>query len=541
MTEFSDLGLSADALKAVAKLGYTEPSPVQAQAIPVVLTGRDLIAAASTGTGKTAAFLLPTLSKLARAGRGKRAPRVLVITPTRELASQIASTCIKISRATGHYTTTVYGGTKYGPQIRELRGGTDVLIATPGRLCDLMKRGVVDLSAIEVLVLDEADRMLDMGFLPDVTTIVDALPTERQTLLFSATIDEGIRKNLGNLLDNPEIIQIAKKGETAKSVDHYIMPVKHKEKPELLKCVLEELGHNKVIVFARTKVRAEEVAELLNDAGFESECIHSDRSQGQRRKALSRFRSGKVGIIVATDVLARGIDVPEVDYVVNFDLPDMAEDYVHRIGRTGRGGQRGFAVSFASPNSMKSLRAIEALIKQEIPVKTLESYNIDETLLKRGEGVTGTRAGRGRKFKGAEGGRRRASENAEYTGKNRKKKQAHSDSRAANFKSGNVHRQHKNAGAQKEVEYNYEGWGDLRQGSKKKSSKWANEDGGTPARSQKRSHMHTKAARGGMKPGQKSSGLRAGSKKSGAANGKGAGGANKRKNTHSKKQQRKSR
>ena len=218
MTQFSDLGLSSDALKAVVKLGYEDPTPVQEQAIPVVLEGRDLIAAASTGTGKTAAFLLPLLSKLERAGRGKRNPRVLVVTPTRELAQQIAFTCIKIARATGHYATTVYGGTPYGPQIKELRGGTDVLIATPGRLNDLMKRDVVKLSSIEALVLDEADRMLDMGFLPDVTTIVEALPEQRQTLLFSATIDQSIEKNLGSLLKDPEIVQIAHKGETAETV-----------------------------------------------------------------------------------------------------------------------------------------------------------------------------------------------------------------------------------------------------------------------------------------------------------------------------------
>ena len=384
LNAFASLGLSRDAMIAVEKLGYESPTPVQQQAIPIVLMGRDLIAAASTGTGKTAAFLLPLLSNLPRAGRGKRPPRVLVVTPTRELAQQIAFTCIKIARATGHFATTVYGGTPYGPQIRELRGGTDILIATPGRLNDLMERGVVDLSHIEALVLDEADRMLDMGFLPDVTTIVEALPTDRQTLLFSATIDQSIENNLGSLLNNPAIVQIAHRGETAKTVDQYIMPIAHKAKFELLEAVLSEKGHERVIVFARTKIRAEEVAEELVDAGYKAESIHSDKSQGRRRRALENFRKGKTDILVATDVLARGIDVTGVDYVINYDLPDMPEDYVHRIGRTGRAGERGFAISFVSPNSRKLLREIEKLIDRDIPVMELEGYDLDLSILAKG-------------------------------------------------------------------------------------------------------------------------------------------------------------
>ena len=270
---FADLGLSDDALKAVSKLGYDTPTPVQAQAIPVVLEGSDVIAAASTGTGKTAAFLLPLLSNLARAGRGKRPPRVLVVTPTRELAQQIAFTCIKIARATGHFATTVYGGTPYGPQIRELCGGTDILIATPGRLNDLMERGVVDLSAIEALVLDEADRMLDMGFLPAVTTIVDATPADRQTLLFSATIDHSIQKNLGSLLNDPAVVEIARNGETAQTVEQFMMPIANFKKPELLQALLEEKGSDRVIVFARTKNRTEDCAEAVGDAGYRAESV----------------------------------------------------------------------------------------------------------------------------------------------------------------------------------------------------------------------------------------------------------------------------
>ena len=396
MTAFAELGLSEAALAAVERMGYDSPTPVQEQSIPYILEGRDVIAAASTGTGKTAAFLLPTLSTLERMkGRG-RAPRVCVVSPTRELAQQISRTCMQISRKTGHFVTTVYGGTPYGPQIRELRGGTDVLIATPGRLNDLMDRGVVDLSETKVLVLDEADRMLDMGFLPDVTKIVEHTPAERQTLLFSATIDSSIQKNLGNLLKDPAIVEIARNGETAATVAQYIMPIANRKKQELLEAVLNDKGHERVIVFARTKNRTEECAEALEAAGFHAESIHSDKTQGRRRRALENFRRGKTDILVATDVLARGIDVPEVNYVINFDLPDMAEDYVHRIGRTGRAGEEGFAISFVTRETMKTLKEIEKLIGKDIPFTTIEGYETDPSVLekpKRGERKGGTRRG----------------------------------------------------------------------------------------------------------------------------------------------------
>ena len=397
MTAFAELGLPENALAAVDKLGYLEPTPVQEQAIPLVLEGRDVIAAASTGTGKTAAFLLPVLGTLPKVKRGKRSPRVLVVSPTRELAMQISRTAMQVSRKTGHFVTTVYGGSAYGPQIQELRRGTDVLIATPGRLKDLMARGVVDLSEIKVLVLDEADRMLDMGFLPDVTTIVEATPADRQTLLFSATIDESIQKNLGSLLTDPAMVEIARNGETAATVAQYALPILNHKKQELLEAVLQEKGHHRVIVFARTKGRTEDCAEALKKAGYQAESIHSDKSQAQRRRALEAFRRGKADILVATDVLARGIDVPEVDYVVNFDLPDMAEDYVHRIGRTGRAGEEGFAISFVTRESVKTLRAIEKLIQKEVGFIQLEDYPTDMADL---EKKAGKGKGRG---KGASG------------------------------------------------------------------------------------------------------------------------------------------
>lgn len=419
MTAFAELGLSEAALAAVEKLGYDAPTPVQEQSIPFILEGRDVIAAASTGTGKTAAFLLPTLSTLERVkGRG-RAPRVCVVSPTRELAQQISRTCMQISRKTGHFVTTVYGGTPYGPQIRELRGGTDVLIATPGRLNDLMDRGVVNLSEVKVLVLDEADRMLDMGFLPDVTKIVEHTPAERQTLLFSATIDSSIQKNLGNLLKDPAIVEIARNGETAATVTQYIMPIANRKKQELLEAVLNEKGHERVIVFARTKNRTEECAELLEAHGFHAESIHSDKTQGRRRRALDNFRRGKTDILVATDVLARGIDVPDVNYVINFDLPDMAEDYVHRIGRTGRAGEEGFAISFVTRETTKTLKEIEKLIGKDIPFTTIESYETDPSILekpKRGERKGGTRRG-GNKPAGARRQGEKRAERAEREGR----------------------------------------------------------------------------------------------------------------------------
>ena len=401
MTTFAELGLSDAALHAVERLGYESPTPVQEQAIPHVLAGRDLIAAASTGTGKTAAFLLPAMSQLeprprGREGRG-RAPRMLVVSPTRELAQQSSRTCMNISRCTNHYVTTVFGGTPYGPQISELRNGTDILIATPGRLMDLIERGVVDLSAIQVLVLDEADRMLDMGFLPDVTAIVGKIPVERQTLLFSATIDESIQNNLGSLLRDPAIVEISKNGETAKTVTQYIMPILNSRKPELLRAILEEKGHERVIVFARTKNRTEDCAKMLCDAGYAAESIHSDKSQAQRRRALDGFRRGKTDILVATDVLARGIDITGVDYVVNFDLPDMPEDYIHRIGRTGRAGEEGFAISFVTRESRGTLVEIERLIGKAIPYLELESFETDPSILEK--------PARGRKRPGARSGK----------------------------------------------------------------------------------------------------------------------------------------
>ena len=358
MASFDDLGLSPKALAAVASLGYEEPTPVQERAIPLVLEGHDIIAAAKTGTGKTAAFSLPSMDKLGHA-KGERGPLMLVVTPTRELAAQIAEVCEAVAKSTHHRVLSVVGGVSYNPQISALKRGTDVLIATPGRLIDLM----------------EADRMLDMGFLPSVKKIVAATPKTRQTLLFSATIDRSIEGVAGTFLRDPEVVEIAHKGETADTVDQCIVHVPQVLKADLLRATIAAWGHERVIVFARTRSRADATCRRLKRAGYSVEAIHSSRTQNQRRRALENFAAGTTDILVATDVLARGIDVDEVNYVVNYDLPTQAEDYVHRIGRTGRAGAKGRAISFVTPETQEALADIEKFTKREIPEVRIEGFD----------------------------------------------------------------------------------------------------------------------------------------------------------------------
>ena len=377
MSHFDELGLSGQALQAVAQLGYSAPTPVQEQAIPYVLEGRDLIAAAKTGTGKTAAFSLPAMDRLGHA-KGNKGPLMLVVTPTRELAQQIGEVCGTIANHTHHRILTVVGGVSYNPQIQALNRGIDILIATPGRLVDLMEQGAANLKNVEVLVLDEADRMLDMGFWPAMKKIIAATPQIRQTLLFSATIDHSIMKTAGKLLRNPAMVEIAHKGETADTVEQYVMHVQQAVKPALLKGLLKERGHRRVIVFCRTRSRADATCRRLKKVGWHVEAIHSSRSQNQRRRALDNFAEGKTDVLVATDVLARGIDVEDVNYVVNYDLPTQPEDYVHRIGRTGRAGATGFAVSFVSPETADALRDIQKLVKRQIPELELENFDMHE-------------------------------------------------------------------------------------------------------------------------------------------------------------------
>jgi ATP-dependent RNA helicase RhlE len=370
---FKDLGLSEKTLISIEHMGYQEPTPVQEQAIPFILAGRDVVAAAQTGTGKTAAFMLPILNNLGKSRKGQ-GPLCLVITPTRELAQQIDRVSTTIAKQTAHRTLTVVGGTKYDPQIRALKQGVDVLVATPGRLIDLCERKVVNLKDVEVLVLDEADRMLDMGFMPSVKKIIAQVSRERQTLLFSATLNSDVMTSVSTLLKNPEYIEIARRGATADTIEQLIMPVEHSQKPDLLAEVLKERGGKRVLVFTRTKSRADACAKKLAHQGFRTRSIHADRSQSQREHALEDFRNGKIDVLVATDVLARGIDISDVSQVYNFDVPNNPEDYVHRIGRTGRAGESGYAITFVGPDEISNLREIEYLLKTIIPTYDLPGF-----------------------------------------------------------------------------------------------------------------------------------------------------------------------
>ena len=366
ITRFDQLGLSERVLAAVAEMGYEEPSPVQRGAIPAVLEGRDVMAAAQTGTGKTAAFLLPTLDRLGHAAKGQGV-LMLVVTPTRELAQQIEACARVICKQTGHRCAVVVGGVGYEPQKAALARGCDVLIATPGRLIDLIDQGAANLSDVSVLVLDEADRMLDMGFAPAMRRIVSKTPATRQTLLFSATLGDDVLSTTKELVKDPIRVEIAHKGTAAQTIDQYILGVAEKEKVRILTDVLKREGSKRVIVFCRGKYRADMVCRKLNKAGITAAAIHGNRTQGQRETALRRFANGEADVLVATDVLARGIDIAEVSYVVNLDVPSDAEDYIHRIGRTGRAGQFGWALTFVAEAEYFDLRDIEALMGKLVP------------------------------------------------------------------------------------------------------------------------------------------------------------------------------
>ncbi len=371
---FKSLGLSEATLSAVERIGYRTPTAVQEKTIPVALRGHDVVVGAKTGTGKTAAFALPIIDRLGHARKSK-APAVLVLTPTRELARQIETVFAALTKTSKIRTASVIGGVAYQGQIRQLERGVDILVATPGRLIDIMERGTVDLKKVETLVLDEADRMLDMGFLPAIKKIIAQVPDERQTMLFSATIDKGVLENISGVLCDPRVIEVSARGETAETVDQLVIPVDQRSKPQLLRSVLERYGSSRVIVFARTKRRTDACARQLCEAGYCAEAIHSEKSQRQRQQSLNNFTKGKTEILVATDVLARGIDVTNVEFVINYDLPDSPDDYVHRIGRTGRAGENGNAISFVSSESRGALVDIERLVGKKIP-------NIDPEILK---------------------------------------------------------------------------------------------------------------------------------------------------------------
>jgi len=368
---FRGLGLSDEILSAIAEMGYTEPTPIQRQAIPLVLEGRDVVGAAQTGTGKTAAFTLPLMQRI---GCGDGRPLALVVSPTRELAQQIERVAAVVGEHTKQRTAIVVGGVKYEPQVKRLKAGVEILVATPGRLIDLHERKDVDLSQVRVLVLDEADRMLDMGFWPSVRRILAYLPKERQNLLFSATLSADVTNIVGRMLHDPAYVEIAVKGTTAEGIEQAIMPVEQSQKPELLAGVLQRRGADRVLVFTRTKQRADMVETILERMGINVGVMHADRAQKQRQRALEDFRAGKIEVLVATDIVARGIDISDITHVINYDVPENPEDYVHRIGRTGRAGAEGYALTFVGPDEIVSLREIEYMLGRNLPVEDLEGF-----------------------------------------------------------------------------------------------------------------------------------------------------------------------
>ena len=379
-TSFAELGLNEQILAGVDALGFSTPTPVQAGAIPEVLAGRDVVASAQTGTGKTAAFALPTLQRIA--GKSGHGPHALVVTPTRELAAQIDDVVKVVCQKTGQRAVIVMGGAKFDKQIAALEKGSNLLVATPGRLLDLMEHNHVSLASVEVLVLDEADRMLDMGFWPSVRRIMHALPEQHQTLLFSATIPPSIKSTIDAMLHEPAVVEISRVGETADTVEEHLCPVTQAQKPELLRALLDTGGASgerpeRVLVFCRTKHRVDDVSAMLKNAQVKVDVMHADRPQQARARALERFREGKVQVLVATDVMSRGIDVAGVDAVVNFDVPMDPEDYVHRIGRTGRAGATGHAYTFVAPDEISPLREIEYFTKKLVPVWDLPGFSYD--------------------------------------------------------------------------------------------------------------------------------------------------------------------
>ncbi|MFK8067166.1 MAG: DEAD/DEAH box helicase [Gammaproteobacteria bacterium] len=379
---FDDLGLSAELLRAVSEQGYTEPTPVQKQAIPVVLQGKDLLAGAQTGTGKTAGFTLPLLQRLSQQKfeTAKRPIRALVLTPTRELAAQVEESIKTYGKYVSLRSNVIFGGVKIGPQIAKLRRNPDIIVATPGRLLDHLQQKNIDLSKIEILVLDEADRMLDMGFIRDIQKIMAMLPKQRQTLLFSATFSKEIKKLSETLLKSPALIEVARQNTTSEIIEQIVYPVDKSRKRELLSTLIKKEKWYQVLVFTRTKHGADRLSQQLNRERIPSVAIHGNKSQNQRTNALASFKDNKVQVLVATDVAARGLDIDQLPHVVNYELPNVPEDYVHRIGRTGRAGNEGIAVSLVCIDEKKSLIDIEKLINRQITKVIIDGFEPDPTI-----------------------------------------------------------------------------------------------------------------------------------------------------------------
>ena len=375
---FSKLGLSPATLEGVRAAGYITPTPIQLRGIPLVLAGRDIIGSAQTGTGKTAAFALPILTKLDRHAPG---PRALILEPTRELAAQVETAIRDFARFTNLRVTVVYGGVGYGRQLDDLRAGTDVLAATPGRLLDHLERGTVRLDKVQFLVLDEADRMLDMGFLPDVRRIVERCPRQRHTSLFSATIPPQIETLIQWAMNKPETIEIGARRTPAETVKHVIYPVSDSQKSDLLLELLKRVNFNSVLIFCRTKHGADRVVGLLKRNNHAVAVLHSNRTQKEREQALQGFRSGRFEVLVATDIAARGLDIADVSHVINYDVPQHPEDYIHRIGRTGRAEHSGDAFTIMTAEDSSHVFAIERFISQKIPRVKLENFDYKFTML----------------------------------------------------------------------------------------------------------------------------------------------------------------
>ncbi len=381
--KFEDLNLAPAIQKAVAEQGYESPTPIQAQAIPAVLAGHDLLAGAQTGTGKTAAFTLPLLHKLTMSRSkenkfGVYGVRALVLTPTRELAAQVEESVRNYGKYLQLTSTVIFGGVGMNPQVARIKKGVDILVATPGRLLDLQQQGLLDLSTVEILVLDEADRMLDMGFIHDVKKILALVPKEKQSLLFSATFSDEIRELANNLLKDPQSIQVTPSNTTVQRITQVVHPVGRGKKKALLAHIINEHNWSQVLVFTRTKFGANNVAEFLTKNGISAMALHGNKSQTARTQALSGFKTGEIRALVATDIAARGIDIDELPHVVNYEIPNISEDYVHRIGRTGRAGATGEAVSLVSLDEQGFMRDIEIFTKQQVPVVEVEGFGPEE-------------------------------------------------------------------------------------------------------------------------------------------------------------------
>ena len=390
---FESLGLRAELLRAVSEKGYSAPTPIQQQAIPPVLEGRDIMGGAQTGTGKTAGFTLPLLQRLMSSGKpvnGRRPVRALVLTPTRELAAQVYESVVVYGKHLPLRSAVIYGGVSINPQKQKLIKGVDILVATPGRLLDHVGQRSVDLSKVDILVLDEADRMLDMGFIHDIRKVLALLPKHKQTLLFSATFSNEIKKLSNDLLKSPALIEVAQQNTTAELVTQVIHPVDKNRKRELLSYLIGSNNWKQVLVFTRTKHGANRLSQQLVKDGITAAAIHGNKSQGARTRALAEFKAGKVRVLVATDIAARGLDISQLPHVVNYELPNIAEDYVHRIGRTGRAGNEGEAMSLVCVDEHNLLKDIERLIKRDIPRDVIEGYEPDPAIkaepIQRGRG-----------------------------------------------------------------------------------------------------------------------------------------------------------